>query len=124
MSPDERQVSFKESRLPRNGHAGTGVEMLDYEFLRPLRVHDPNRTLARIGEELRKGRIVSTFANMTLLVLGPHDDSPYVHSFDEDMKRYNAAWPERPTMRLTFSMSLFCFPHPASCPLLCTTPSS
>ncbi|HYN14551.1 MAG TPA: hypothetical protein VES66_02035 [Terriglobales bacterium] len=88
MSPHERQVSFKEWR-PRNGHAGSGVEMLHHGFLRPLRMHDPNRTFARIGEELRKGRIVSTFANMTMLVLGPHHDSPYVHSFDEDMKRYN-----------------------------------
>ncbi len=49
----------------------------------------PRRTIARIEEELRKGRIVSTFANMTLLVLGPHHDSPDVHSFDEDMKHYN-----------------------------------
>ena len=88
MSPHETKVSFKEWQ-PRNGHAGDGVEMLHHGFLRPLKVHNPNRTFARMGEELRKGRIVSTFANVTLLVLGPHHDSPYVHSFDEDMKHYN-----------------------------------
>jgi hypothetical protein len=63
--------------------------MLRHGFLRPLRAHSPRRTFARIEAELRKGRIVSTFANMTLLVLGPHHDSPDVHSFDEDMKQYN-----------------------------------
>lgn len=88
MSPHERKVSFKEWR-PSNGHAEAGVEMLRHGFLRPLKAHNSRRTLARIDAELRKGRIVSTFANMTLLVLGPHHDSPYVHSFDEDMKHYN-----------------------------------
>jgi hypothetical protein len=88
MSPHERKVSFKEWR-PSNGHTEAGAEVLRHGFLRPLRVDDPRRTFARIDAELRKGRIVSTFANMTLLVLGPHHDSPYVHSFDEDMKHYN-----------------------------------
>lgn len=88
MSPHERQVSFKEWR-PSNGSAPDGVEKLRYGVLRPLKVHSPRRTFARIEAELRKGRIVSTFANMTMLVLGPHHDSPYVRSFDEDMKHYN-----------------------------------
>ncbi len=88
MSPYERQVSFKEWS-PSNGHTEAGVEKLQYGFLRPLKTPNSQRTFARIEEELRKGRIVSTFANMTLLVLGPHHDSPYVQSFDEDMKQYN-----------------------------------
>jgi hypothetical protein len=87
MSPYERKISFKEW-LPSNGHAEDGTEMLRYGFLRPLKVN-PRRTTARIEAELRRGRIVSTFANMSLLVLGPHHDSPYVSSFDEDMKQYN-----------------------------------
>jgi len=87
MSPHERKISFKEWR-PSNGHAEAGVETLRHGFLRPLKVN-PRRSTARIEAELRKGRIVSTFANMTLLVLGPHHDSPYVRSFDEDMKQYN-----------------------------------
>ena len=88
MSPHEKKVSLKEWR-PSNGHAEAGVEMLPHGFLRPLKIQQSRRTIARIEEELRKGRIVSTFANMTLLVLGPHHDSPDVHSFDEDMKHYN-----------------------------------
>jgi len=88
MSPHEMKVSFKEWR-PSNGHVEAGVEKLRHGFLRPLKAHDPLRSFAHIEAELRKGRIVSTFANMTLLVLGPHHDSPYVHSFDEDMKQYN-----------------------------------
>ena len=88
MSLYERQVSFKEWR-PSNGHVEAGAEKLQYGFLRPLKAQDSQRTFARIEEELRKGRIVSTFANMTLLVLGPHHDSPHVHNFDEDMKHYN-----------------------------------
>jgi hypothetical protein len=88
MSPRERKVSFKEWR-PSNGHVEAGVEPLRYGFLRPLKVHSPRRTFARIEAELRKGRIVNTFANMTLLVLGPHHDSPYVRSYDEDMRHYN-----------------------------------
>ena len=88
MSPNERQVSFKEWR-PSNGHAQAGVERLRHGFLLPLKADDSQRTFARIEAELRKGRIVNTFANMTLLVLGPHHDSPDVRSFDEDMKHYN-----------------------------------
>ncbi|HVP52131.1 MAG TPA: hypothetical protein VMT05_08490 [Terriglobales bacterium] len=88
MSPYDRQVSFKEWR-PSNGHVEGGVEKLQYGFLRPLKTSNSVRTFARVEEELRKGRIVSTFDNMTLFVLGPHHDSPHVHSFDEDMKRYN-----------------------------------
>jgi hypothetical protein len=87
MSPHEMRVSFKEW-LPRNRHPHPGAEPLPHGFLRPLKVHSPRRTFARIEAELRKGRIVSTFANMTLLVLGPHHDSPHVRSFDEDMKHY------------------------------------
>ncbi len=87
MSLHQKTVSLKEWR-PSNGHAEAGVETLRHGFLRPLKVN-PRRTTARIEAELRKGRIVSTFANMTLLVLGPHHDSPDVHSFDEDMKHYN-----------------------------------
>jgi hypothetical protein len=87
MNLHEREISFKEW-LPSNGHAEAGVEALRHGFLRPLKV-DPRYTTARIDAELRKGRIVSTFANMTLLVLGPHHDSPYVSFFDEDMKHYN-----------------------------------
>ncbi len=88
MVPFERQVAFKEwSR--NNGHAEVGVERLQYGFLRPLKARDSQRTFARVEAELRKGRIVSTFANMTLFVLGPHHDSPDVRSFDEDMKHYN-----------------------------------
>ena len=88
MSPHERKVLVKEWR-PSNGHAKTGVEMLRHGFLRPVRIQPSRRPIARIEAELRKGRIVSTFANMTMLVLGPHHDSPDVHSFDEDMKHYN-----------------------------------
>ena len=88
MSPYERNVSFKEWQ-PGKRQARAGAEMLPHGFLRPLSVHDPRGTFAHIEAELRKGRIVSTFANMTLLVLGPHHDSPDVHSFDEDMKHYN-----------------------------------
>ncbi len=88
MTPRERKVSFKEWR-PTNGHDVAGVETLQHGFLRPLKVHSPRRTFARIEAELRKGRIVNTFANMTMLVLGPHHDSPYVSSYDEDMKQYN-----------------------------------
>jgi hypothetical protein len=84
----EKKLSLKEWR-PSNSHSQDGVEMLQHGFLRPLKTHDPCRTLARIDSELRKGRVVSTFDNMTLLVLGPHHDSPYVHNFDEDMKQYN-----------------------------------
>jgi hypothetical protein len=83
-----KKLSFKEWR-PISGHAETGVEMLRHGFLRPLKTHNPGRTLARIEAEVRRGRIVSAFANMTLLVLGPHHDSPYVHNFDEDMKHYD-----------------------------------
>lgn len=82
-----REVSFKEWR-PSDGHAQAGAEMLRHGFLKPLKVN-PRRSVARIEAELRRGRIVSAFANMTLLVLGPHHDSPYVQSFDEDMKHYN-----------------------------------
>jgi len=82
-----RKVAFKEWR-PRNGHAEAGVEVLRHGFLRPLKVN-PLRSSARVEAELRRGRIVSAFANMTLLVLGPHHDSPYVRNFDEDMKQYN-----------------------------------
>jgi hypothetical protein len=88
MISHERKVSFKEWR-PSNGDVDQGAETLRYGVLRPLKVHSPRRTFARIEAELRKGRIVSTFANMTMLVLGPHHDSPHVHSFDEDMKHYN-----------------------------------
>jgi len=87
MSPHEKTVLVKEWR-PSNGHAEAGVEKLRHGFLRPLQIQH-SRPIARIEEELRKGRIVSTFANMTLLVLGPHHDSPDVRSFDEDMKHYN-----------------------------------
>ena len=87
MSPHEKTVSLKEWR-PSNGHAEAGVEMLRHGFLRPLKVDHSRRPIARIEAELRKGRIVSAFANMTMLVLGPNHDSPYVHSFDEDMKHY------------------------------------
>jgi hypothetical protein len=72
--------------LPRTGGLQSGAEPLRHGFLRPLKDHRP---LARIEAELRNGRIVNAFANMTLLVLGPHHDSPYVPSFDEDMKHYN-----------------------------------
>ena len=88
MTPYGRQVSFKEWR-PANGHVEAGVEKLPHGFLWPLETHNCQHTFARMGEELRKGRIVSTFADMTLLVLGPHHDSPDVRSFDEDMKHYN-----------------------------------
>ena len=88
MSPHERNISVKEWR-PSNGHAKTGVEVLPHGFLRSVKTQDSRRSIARIEAELRKGRIVSTFANMTMLVLGPHHDSPYVRSFDEDMKHYN-----------------------------------
>ena len=84
----ERPVSFKEWR-PANGHAEPGVEKLPHGVLWPLDANNSQHTFARVGEELRKGRIVSTFANMTLLVLGPYHDSPDVRSFDEDMKHYN-----------------------------------
>ena len=87
MSPHEMKVSFKEWRQS-NGHAQAGVEKLPHGFLLPLKTHDPQRNFALVEAELRKGRIVSTFANMTLLVLGPHHDSPDVPSFDEDMKHY------------------------------------
>jgi hypothetical protein len=83
-----RKVSFKEWH-PSKDLAVPGAEMLLHGCLRPLKVHSPRRTFARIEAELRKGRIVSTFADMTLLVLGPHHDSPEVRFFDEDMKRYN-----------------------------------
>ena len=82
-----RKVSYKEWR-PLNGHTEDGVEVLQHGFLRPLKIN-PFHSSARIGAALRGGRIVSAFANMTLLVLGPHHDSPYVQSFDEDMKQYN-----------------------------------
>lgn len=88
MGPLEKKVSVKEWR-PSNGRTELGVETLRHGFLKPMKVHDPRRTFARIEAELRRGRIVSTFANMTTLVLGPHHDSPYVPSFDEDMKHYN-----------------------------------
>jgi len=83
-----KDVSFKEWR-PSNGHGQVGAEVLQHGFLRPLKADDPSRTLARIEAELRKGRVVSAFDNMRLLVLGPHHDSPYLHNFDEDMKQYN-----------------------------------
>jgi len=88
MSPHEMKVSFKEWH-PSNGHGEAGVEKLPHGILLPLTAHDPHRNFALVEAELRKGRIVSTFANMTLLVLGPHHDSPDVRSFDEDMKHYN-----------------------------------
>jgi len=88
MSPHEKTVLVKEWR-PSKGHVEAGVEMLRHGFLRPVKMQNSRRPIARIEEELRKGRVVSTFANMTLLVLGPHHNSPYVHSFDEDMKHYN-----------------------------------
>jgi hypothetical protein len=84
----ERPVSFKEWR-PAEGHAEAGVEKLPHGFLWPLDANNSQHTFARIGEELRKGRIVSTFADKTLLVLGPHHDSPDVPIFDEDMKHYH-----------------------------------
>jgi len=88
MSPLERNILVKEWR-PTNGRAEAGAEVLPHGFLRPVKIQQSERPTARIHAELRKGRVVSTFANMTMLVLGPHHDSPYVHSFDEDMKHYN-----------------------------------
>lgn len=88
MSPHERKVLVKEWR-PSNGHSEAGVEVLRHGFLRPLKMEHSAHPIARVEAALRKGRIVSTFANMTMLVLGPHHDSPDVHSFDEDMKHYN-----------------------------------
>jgi hypothetical protein len=88
MSPYiDKKVSFKEWR-PKNGHAPAGMEVLPHGVLRPLKVN-PRRSGARIEAELRRGRIVSAFENMTLLVFGPRHDSPEVHKFDEDMKHYN-----------------------------------
>ncbi len=84
----ERKVAVKEWK-PAQGNPGIGAELLSHGILCPLRVHSPRRTFARIEAELRKGRIVSTFANMSLLVLGPHHDSPDVRFFDEDMVQYN-----------------------------------
>ena len=88
MSPLERKILVKEWR-PSNGHTEAGSEVLPHGFLRLVKIQHSERPIAHIEAELRKGRIVSTFANMTMLVLGPHHDSPYVHSFDEDMKHYN-----------------------------------
>ncbi len=88
MGPNERKVAFKEW-CPTAATGNTRGEKLMYGFLRPVRVHSPRRTFARVEAELRKGRIVTTFANMTLLVLGPHHDSPEIRFFDEDMKQYN-----------------------------------
>jgi len=88
MSPHERKILVKEWR-PSNGRAEAGAEVLPHGFLRPVKTQPSRRPIARIEAALRRGRIVSAFANMTMLVLGPHHDSPYVHSFDEDMKHYN-----------------------------------
>ena len=92
MSPLDKKVSLKEW-LPADGGTRAGGETLPHGFLRPLRAHNPRSTFARIETELRNGRVVSTFANMTLLVLGPRHDSPYVHRFDEDMRHYNRRIP-------------------------------
>jgi len=83
----DKKVSFKEWQ-PKNGRTQAGLEVLPHGVLRPLKV-DPHRSGARVEAELRRGRIVSTFDNMTLLVFGPHHDSPEVQHFDEDMKHYN-----------------------------------
>ena len=88
MISHERKVSFKEWR-PSDGHPQQGVETLRYGILRPLKAHSPHGAFARIQAELSRGRIVSTFLDMTMRVLGPHHDSPDVHSFDEDMKHYH-----------------------------------
>ena len=72
------------TRSLRAGESQTGPLGIRHGI---AKVHDPCRRFARVKEELRRGRIV-TFANMNTLVLGLHRDSPYVPSFDEDMKHY------------------------------------
>jgi len=83
----DRTVYFKEWR-PLGDKIEAGAEKLRYGFLRPLQIQGPKSTYARIENELRKGRIINTFADMTLLVLGPHHDSPQARFYDEDMRHY------------------------------------